>query len=94
MAHRFEGQLRAAVQTHRQCKLNAMLAPSELDTHCALAPAANMLLQRAMEALELSARGVHRVLKIARTIADLAAMPRIECAHLAEALQYRRRGSR
>ena len=46
-------------------------------------------MKSAMQQLKLSARGFHRVLKLARTIADLTAVERIEVAHLAEALQYR-----
>ena len=49
------------------------------------------MIQAAMRQLGLSARAYHRVLKLSRTIADLAGSERIEAPHLAEALQYRRR---
>jgi magnesium chelatase family protein len=73
---------------------NAEMGPLEVRKHCqeALAPEAQPLLQGAMQQLGLSARSFHRVLKVARTVADLGGSDRIETAHLAEAIQYRRRG--
>ena len=56
---------------------------------CELDSVSEGLMKSAMQQLKLSARGFHRVLKLACTIADLAAAERIETAHLAEALQYR-----
>lgn len=72
---------------------NAEMGPLEVREHCQqrLAPAAQPLLASAMERLALSARAFHRVLKVARTIADLARSDAIEAPHLAEAVQYRRR---
>ena len=55
--------------------------------------AANSLLKMAVDQLSLSARSFHRVLKVSRTIADLAGAETITAAHLAEALQYRQRGT-
>jgi magnesium chelatase family protein len=57
--------------------------------HCALAPGPGKLLSQAMQRLELSARAYDRILKVARTIADLEPSPEIHEAHLAEAIQYR-----
>jgi magnesium chelatase family protein len=57
---------------------------------CDLEPAAQPLLRAAMQRLQLSARAFHRVLKLARTIADLAAAEQIGSSHIAEAVQYRR----
>jgi magnesium chelatase family protein len=57
---------------------------------CRLAPSDQALLERAIDALQLSARSMHRILRVARTIADLADSPQIASAHLSEALGYRR----
>lgn len=68
---------------------NAAMDPARVREHCALDPAGEGLLRAAMRQLHLSARAYHRVLKLARTIADLAESERIATSHLAEALQYR-----
>ena len=64
---------------------NAEMGIRELKLHCGLDPAGEALLKAAVQRLGLSARAYHRVLKVARTIADLAAADRIGPAHLAEA---------
>jgi magnesium chelatase family protein len=79
-----------ARQNARQGKLNSQLGPRELDTHCPAEDAARALLKQAIARLNLSARAYHRVLKLARTIADLAGQDAIGVAHMAEAIQYRR----
>ena len=71
---------------------NADMGPQEVRHHCVLEDSAKGLLQSAMNQLNLSARGFHRVLKLARTIADLAGSDGIGVVHLPEALQYRPRG--
>lgn len=79
----------------RQCvrngtaKSNARLMPREIEHHCALDARGTRLLRAALEKLGLSARGLHRVLRVARTIADLDGCGSIAEAHLAEAIQYR-----
>jgi magnesium chelatase family protein len=73
--------------------VNAEMGPIAVEQHCWLDEAGRALLRQATAQLALTARGYHRVLKVARTIADLAAAESIELAHLAEALQYRARGS-
>lgn len=68
---------------------NAQMTSRQLRTLCKLDEAGNQLLKTAMEKLGLSARAYDRILKVARTIADLDASPDITTAHLAEAIQYR-----
>ena len=77
-------------QTARQGKPNSQLGPRELERYCPVEDAATALLKQAIARLNLSARAYHRVLKLARTIADLAARNTIGVAHMAEAIQYRR----
>lgn len=64
----------------------------EVRAFCPLEAEAQGLLRTAMERFQLSARAFHRILKLARTIADLSGAETIETKHLAEALQYRPRG--
>jgi magnesium chelatase family protein len=69
--------------------VNARMAHAQIRRHCALTPELGDLLQGAMERLSLSARAYDRVLKVARTIADLAGAEDIAAPHLLEAIQYR-----
>ncbi len=68
---------------------NARMTQAQIRKHCAIDPSLGDLLQHAMEQLSLSARAYDRILKVARTIADLAGSERIESPHLLEAIQYR-----
>lgn len=70
---------------------NADMRPAEIQIHCFLEDAGKQLMRSAMQQLGITARGFHRILKIARTIADLAGVDHIQTPHLAEAIQYRPR---
>ncbi|MBU2877478.1 YifB family Mg chelatase-like AAA ATPase [Aliiglaciecola lipolytica] len=76
-------------QMERAGKCNAQLTNNEMDIHCSLHHEDRLFLQSAVEQLGLSMRAFHRVIKVARTIADLALEPQITRTHLAEALGYR-----
>jgi magnesium chelatase family protein len=71
---------------------NADMRPAEVRLFCQLDETGRSLMRTAMNQLQLSARAYHRILKLARTIADLAGSEAIAPQHLAEALQYRPRG--
>jgi magnesium chelatase family protein len=75
----------------RAGKANGALGPREVERDCRLREPDAALLERAVERLGLSARAFHRILRVARTIADLAESAAIETAHLAEAIALRRR---
>lgn len=77
-------------QISRQGQENARLGSRELDTLAPLDPDGQKLLAMVMQKLDLSARAYHRILRVARTIADLAGANNIATPHLAEAIQYRR----
>lgn len=91
--------IRARVNTARRIQLqrfektklhaNAQMGAKELKRYCAVKPEAEKLLETAINKLGLSARAYSRVLKVSRTIADLAGSENIEAAHIAEAIQYR-----
>lgn len=72
---------------------NADMHPAQVRQYCSLDESCRGLMRTAMNQLQLSARAYHRILKLARTIADLAGSPHISTIHLAEALQYRPRVS-
>lgn len=76
-------------QQQRQGKINNALNGRDIDKHCLLTDKDQALLNNAMERFKLSARAYHRILKVARTIADLAESGEIRTAHLTEALSYR-----
>ncbi len=77
-------------QLERQGKANAVLNTKEIDRWCTPDAAGAALLKQAISRLNLSARAYHRILKIARTIADLAGAENLSTQHIAEAIQYRR----
>ncbi|MBM4445926.1 MAG: YifB family Mg chelatase-like AAA ATPase [Chloroflexi bacterium] len=97
------GKVRARVEAARQIQqkrfegtklmCNTEMTPIEVKESCRVDPPAQSLLRTAMKQLHLTARAFHRVLKLARTIADLDRAEIIKANHLAEALQYRHRSS-
>ena len=100
IAGRLEGEASATIrarvsaarerQLARQGKPNAQLTSREVGQHAVPDGHGELLLKQAISRLGLSARGYHRILKIARSVADLAGDARVLASHVAEAIQYRR----
>lgn len=78
-----------ALQIERQGVINAQLQNKALETHCLLGDTEQGILLSAMRELQLSPRATHRILRVARTIADLDLSPTITVKHLSETLSYR-----
>jgi magnesium chelatase family protein len=78
-----------AIQRHRQQKINADLTQDEISHYCPLQPPEQQLLMQAVDSLGLSARAYHRILRLARTIADMDQAGAITGSHLHEAISYR-----
>ena len=76
-------------QLQRQGKINTHLSNQDIRDYCRLNQQDDALLVNALEKFQLSARAYHRILKVARSIADLAASTQIKTAHISEALSYR-----
>ncbi len=96
-SERVQGRVEAARDRQRarladtSLACNADMGPGEVRQFCPLDDEGRTLVRQAMQQLQLSARAFHRILKLARTIADLAGEPDLRLPHLAEALQYRPR---
>ena len=84
-----EPGINPGIAVPQSVQTNADMHPAEVRRYCELDDTGRSLMKSAMSQLQLSARAYHRVLKLARTIADLASSERIQPQHLAEALQYR-----
>jgi magnesium chelatase family protein len=78
-----------SIQQARAGKPNALLTPRELERDAPLEAASRQLLENAMARLGLSARAFHRIIKVARTIADLAGTASLTPSHVAEAIRLR-----
>ncbi|TFW17906.1 YifB family Mg chelatase-like AAA ATPase [Duganella callida] len=83
-------QAAANLQQRRQGKRNQYLSPREIDHYCKMERPAKAMLKRTMEHFHWSGRAYHRILRVARTIADLGGSDIILLPHMTEALQYRR----
>ena len=77
------------VQIERQAGLNHALSPKDLEAHVVLDDTSKKMIEMAQQRLNLSARAYHRILRVSRTIADLAQSEEIQSSHLTEALSYR-----
>lgn len=94
-SERIRGRVEAARDRQRarfagaRLPVNARMTQAQIREHCAVDRAMGDLLQQAMERLSLSARAYDRILKVSRTIADLAGAEKISSPHLLEAIQYR-----
>nr|WP_320410961.1 hypothetical protein [Candidatus Hakubella thermalkaliphila] len=73
----------------QRIKENSGMTQNQLRTYCKVSPSGQEILAQAIDKLRISARGLDRILKVARTIADLEDSQAIELPHLAEAIQYR-----
>ena len=78
------------IQLQRNNMLNSELTHQQIDDVCALSKQDQLLLQQAIEKLQLSARAYHRILKLARTVADMDSSKDINTKHLTEAIHYRK----
>jgi magnesium chelatase family protein len=86
-------QARFAALNKPNVQVNGDMGPSDVQKFCPLDKAGSAMIRMAVERMGLSARAYHRILKLSRTIADLAGSEQVQQQHLAEALQYRPRQS-
>lgn len=78
-----------SMQYKRKANWNAYLSSTQVDEFCILTPAAEIIIKKAFDKLNLSMRGYHKILKVARTIADLDQQNTIDVPHIQEAIMYR-----
>ncbi|MBZ5566897.1 MAG: YifB family Mg chelatase-like AAA ATPase [Acidobacteriia bacterium] len=89
VVHARDIQLQRFAAARPRIFCNAQMQTSQIRTHCELSPDCERLLERAINQQGLSARAHDRILKVARTIADLEGAPQLDAKHIAEAIQYR-----
>jgi magnesium chelatase family protein len=88
----YAGVEKAVIIQHKRfdkSHYNSRMSPDEVERHCSLTQPAEQLIRKAFDKLNLSMRGYHKTLKVARTIADLAGCDHIDVNHMQEALMYR-----
>ena len=81
--------IKAQITRFKGFKWNSHMGSNDIEEHCKMSPEAQILIKKVFDVLGLSMRGYHKILKVARTIADIEGSLNIDCHHLREAIMYR-----